>query len=88
MKFSSRDENRKEERRRAFYDFLKRIFTWNPEERMQPSQALQHPFITRTFFTGICEIQRSQSPIRKSGEYFIIPNTITRINDYSFVDFD
>ena len=68
MKFSSRDENRKEERRRAFYDFLKRIFTWNPEERMQPSQALQHPFITKQPFTEDLVIERSVSPIRKTRE--------------------
>ena len=68
IKFSSRDENRKEERRKAFYDFLKRIFTWNPEERMKPSEALQHPFITKQMFDETFEIHRSVSPLRKIKE--------------------
>ncbi|MBM3207412.1 MAG: serine/threonine-protein kinase, partial [Chlamydiae bacterium] len=28
-----------------FREFLKNIFTWSPEERLTPSQALMHPFL-------------------------------------------
>ncbi|KAJ3273771.1 Dual specificity tyrosine-phosphorylation-regulated kinase 3 [Terramyces sp. JEL0728] len=30
----------------AFLDFLDRCFTWNPEQRLTPKTALEHPFIT------------------------------------------
>ncbi|KAJ3258370.1 Dual specificity tyrosine-phosphorylation-regulated kinase [Boothiomyces macroporosus] len=30
----------------AFLDFLDKCFSWNPEQRITPKEALEHPFIT------------------------------------------
>ena len=82
MKFSSKDEHRKEEIRRSFYDFLKRIFCWKAEDRMQPSQALRHPFITKKLFSGTVDIERSVSPVRRMKEKtMLIDEMISKIFD-------
>ncbi|KAL7718617.1 Serine/threonine protein kinase ppk15 [Entamoeba marina] len=47
FRVSSSDEPRKSEMRYAFLDFLKRSLIWDPEDRMRPDQAVQHPFITK-----------------------------------------
>ncbi|KAL7715445.1 Homeodomain-interacting protein kinase [Entamoeba marina] len=51
LRVNSREEHRTTEYRRAFSDFLRKILVWNPSQRLTPSQAICHPFITKTTFT-------------------------------------
>ncbi|CCG82992.1 Dyrk [Taphrina deformans PYCC 5710] len=35
----------------AFLNFMSRCLSWNPETRLKPEQALEHPFITNTLMS-------------------------------------
>ncbi|BFU22336.1 protein kinase, putative [Entamoeba histolytica] len=76
LRVSAKDEPRKVEYRKAFYDFLRRILVWNPHQRLRPIQALHHPFITREIFNGSFEVPRCVSPLREHP-----PSSIQSIDD-------
>ncbi|ELP85682.1 serine/threonine protein kinase ppk15, putative [Entamoeba invadens IP1] len=50
FRISSKDKERKDEFRSAFYDFLNNILIWEQEKRITPQQAINHPFITKAHF--------------------------------------
>lgn len=45
-KFSQEDSNQMERSYDRFVDLIHRMLSYNPLERITPSQALDHPFIT------------------------------------------
>ncbi|EKE36930.1 hypothetical protein ENUP19_0122G0011 [Entamoeba nuttalli] len=64
FRVSSSDEPHKLEMRVAFLDFLKRALQWDPEVRMRPDQALQHPFITKTPLPSNYTLPPTTEPLR------------------------
>ena len=64
FRVSSNDEPRKMEMRYAFLDFLKRALQWDPEVRMRPDQAIQHPFITKMPLPVNYTLPPSNEPLR------------------------
>ncbi|EMS13011.1 dual-specificity kinase, putative [Entamoeba histolytica HM-3:IMSS] len=64
FRVSSADEPHKLEMRVAFLDFLKRALQWDPEVRMRPDQALQHPFITKTPLPSNYTLPPTTEPLR------------------------
>ncbi|ELP88125.1 serine/threonine protein kinase ppk15, putative [Entamoeba invadens IP1] len=64
FRVSAADEPRKPEMRNAFLDFIKRALQWDPEMRMRPDQALQHPFITKKPFTVDYTLPPTNEPLR------------------------
>ncbi|ELP85683.1 serine/threonine protein kinase ppk15, putative [Entamoeba invadens IP1] len=64
FRVGARDESRKDEIRAAFYDFLGKVLVWDPFLRMRPSQAINHPFITKRPFNGVFVPERNVSPLR------------------------
>ncbi|ELP86521.1 hypothetical protein EIN_034620 [Entamoeba invadens IP1] len=64
FRVSASDEPRKAEMRHAFLDFIQRALQWDPEVRMRPDQALQHPFITKKPFVVDYVLPPSAEPLR------------------------
>ncbi|ELP86891.1 serine/threonine protein kinase ppk15, putative [Entamoeba invadens IP1] len=63
FRVSAEDEPRKIEMRRAFLDFIQKCLRYDPESRMRPDQALQHPFITKKSLSEYT-IQPSDEPLK------------------------
>ncbi|KAL1920758.1 uncharacterized protein VTP21DRAFT_11393 [Calcarisporiella thermophila] len=36
----------------AFVDFVTRCLCWDPEKRLKPAEAMQHPWMTETCMSG------------------------------------
>jgi len=64
FKLPSAYEEQKTDLRLSFLDFLKRSLQWDPEKRMRPDQALQHPFISLSPMPPNYNLPPSTEPLR------------------------
>ena len=72
----------------CFIDFLKGILRIEKEFRWTPSMALEHPFITRTMFTGHFEPKREEEKKRgKPFQKFTSIYFTTKIDEIIYIFF-
>jgi dual specificity tyrosine-phosphorylation-regulated kinase 2/3/4 len=69
----------------AFLDFLEKCLTWDPKERLNPHEALQHPFMTNQRFIPR-SVEISKSKLKKEETSQDLKPSLVR-NKYASVAF-
>lgn len=64
----------------AFLDFVSRCLRWDPDRRLGPADAINHPFITNQPLSRIPDEARARPRIRSSAAVPALPSPVKRVH--------